>query len=272
MTAVELCCALHSDRRVFGTLIVSDSPRWPNAVAAIGFDFVFIDTEHIAIDRKTLSWMCQTYNALGLPAIVRITAPDPYQACMVLDAGACGVVAPYVETVEEVEALRGAVKLRPIKGFRLKQLLGGVEPEPDLGSYLTKANAGNVLVINIESRPAIENLDRLLAVPGLDAVLIGPHDLSCSLGIPECYNDSRFDAAVTEIFQKARRRGIGAGIHSWMGAEREAAWASGPYGANLIIHESDMIAMGSKLAADLRVLRAHFDENGPPARSSLDIV
>src|SRR4051794_34958651 len=98
MTAAELKGRLLAGRTVFGTLIVSTSPKLPENAAKVGFDFVFIDTEHIAIDRDTLSWMCLAYRGLGLPPIVRVPAPDPYLACMALDGGAAGIIAPYVET------------------------------------------------------------------------------------------------------------------------------------------------------------------------------
>ncbi|MBI5768627.1 MAG: aldolase [Verrucomicrobia bacterium] len=255
MTPQTLRAALRAGRPVVGTLIVADSPRWPASVAQIGLDFVFIDTEHIAIDRASLSWMCQTYAALGLPPIVRIPSPDPYAATMALDAGAAGVVAPYVETVEQVQALRGAVKLRPIKGAKLQAALEGTTPlEPTLVDYQRTRAAENVLIINIESRPALENLDALLAVEGVDAALIGPHDLSCSLGVPENYDAPEFDAAVRAIARGARARGVGAGIHSWMGVAREASWAWD--GMNLFIHSADIIAMRQTLGVEVRELRA----------------
>jgi 4-hydroxy-2-oxoheptanedioate aldolase len=254
MTPSQLRAALRAGRRVYGTLIVSDSPRWPAQVVQIGLDFVFIDTEHIAIDRAPLSWMCQTYAALGLPPIVRIPSPDPYAATMALDAGAAGVVAPYVETVEQVQALRGAVKLRPIKGAKLDAALSGRTPlDPALVDYQRTRSAENILVINIESRPAMENLDALLAVPDVDAALIGPHDLSCSLGLPEKYDAPEFNVAVRAIVRGARARGVGAGIHSWFGVAREAAWARD--GMNFFIHAADIIAMREKLSAEVRELR-----------------
>ena len=80
MTPVELRRCLYKGQPVFGTLIVSPSPRWPEAVATCGLDFVFIDTEHVALDRAQLSWMCQTYAALGIPSLVRIPSPDPHGA------------------------------------------------------------------------------------------------------------------------------------------------------------------------------------------------
>src|SRR6187402_1255357 len=118
--------------------------------------------------------MCQTYAALGLPPIVRIPSPDPYMATMVLDGGAAGIIAPYVESVEQVQALRGAVKLRPIKGQKLQHMLTGGSVEPALESYVAEGARHRILIINIESVPAMQALDDILAVPGLDAVLIGP--------------------------------------------------------------------------------------------------
>ena len=184
MNADELKTRLHGGKTIYGSLIVSTSPRYPAEVAKIGFDFVFIDTEHIAIDREQLSWMCQTYRGYGLPAWVRVPAPDPYLACMVMDGGAAGVIVPYLENAAQARSLVGAVKYRPLKGRRLEAFLAGTEPlEPALQSYLDANNSSNALILNIESLPAIEALDEILAVPGIDGVLIGPHDLSCSLGI-----------------------------------------------------------------------------------------
>jgi len=256
MTPKELRSALRAGRPVFGTLIVSESPRWPAQVAQIGLDFVFIDTEHVALDRQTIAWMCTAYTALGLPPIVRIPSPDPYAATMALDAGAAGIIAPYVETVDEVRALYGAVKLRPIKGARLQRALSGAAPlEAALTDYQRERSLENMLVINIESRPAIENLDALLAQEGVDAVLIGPHDLSCSLGVPEQYRAPVFEDAVRTIVRKARARGVGAGIHSWMGTSWDIAMARSS-GMNFFIHSADIIAMKNSLHAGVAELRA----------------
>lgn len=253
MTAPELIAALHTGRTVFGTLIVSPSPKWPTAVRGCGLDFVFIDTEHIALDRAELSWMCQTYAALGLPPLVRIPSPDPYAATMVLDGGAAGVIAPYIETVEQVQALRGAVKWRPIKGQKLQRRLGGTKVEPELEAYMAGGAKDRLLIVNIESVPAIEALDQILAVPGLDAVLIGPHDLSCSLGIPEQYGRPEFLAACETIFRKARAAGVGAGIHFWGSAEEHAHFLK--LGANLLIHSGDISLFQRHLKLELEAVK-----------------
>lgn len=253
MTPIQLRERLHSGKNCFGTLIVSASPRWPDAVKNCGLDFVFIDTEHIALDRAELSWMCQTYAALGLPPLVRIPSPDPYAATMVLDGGAAGVIAPYVENAEQAQALRGAVKLRPIKGRRLQRLLDGEAPGDELGPYIAAGAQNRLLIVNIESVPAIEALDSILAVPGLDAVLIGPHDLSCSLGVPENYDHLDFLKACETIFRKARAAGIGAGIHFWGEIEQQARFLQ--LGANMLIHSADVSLFQKHLKRELDAIR-----------------
>jgi 4-hydroxy-2-oxoheptanedioate aldolase len=253
MNSTQLRQQLRAGRTVFGTLIVSPSPRWPEAVRGSGLDFVFIDTEHIALDRAQLSWMCQTYAALGLPPMVRIPSPDPYAATMALDGGAAGIVAPYVETAAQVQTLRGAVKLKPIKGQRLRQMLDGAPIEPELRAYLESGATERLLVVNIESRPAVNALDEILGVPGLDAVLIGPHDLSCNLGVPERYDHPDFLAACETIFRKARAAGVGAGIHFWGEIAQQAHFLK--LGANLLIHSADITLFKKHLAADLQAIR-----------------
>ena len=254
MTSAELKSRLAAGKRVYGTMITSSSPRWPDMVAKLGLDFVCLDTEHTAVDRERLSWMCLGYRGVGLPPIVRIPAPDPYQACMAMDGGAAGIIVPYVETIEQVRELYGAVKLRPLKGRKLAEFVSGKTPlEPEVRGYLEKANAANLLVLNIESIPAMEKLDEILSAGAVDSVLIGPHDLSCSLNIPEQYDHPKFDQACRKIFATARKHGVGAGVHAWMGLEQTAKWAEA--GANFIVHESDMRTFAHHMSTDLPKLR-----------------
>jgi 4-hydroxy-2-oxoheptanedioate aldolase len=255
---------------LFGTLIVSPSPRWPEVVRGCGLDFVFIDTEHIALDRAELSWMCQTYAAIGLPPLVRIPSPDPYAAVMVLDGDAAGVIAPYVETVEQVQALRGAVKFRPIKGQRLQQMLDGAQIEPELKSYIDDGAENQLLTVNIESVPAVEALDDILAVPDLDGVIIGPHDLSCSLGVPEQYDHPTFMSACETILRKARAAGVGAGIHFWGGVDQQIHFLK--LGANLLIHSADITLFQKYLRMELDAMKKGSGLHGADSEAGQDVT
>lgn len=266
MTGRQLIEALHSGRRVYGSAIISTSPHWPEAVRTSGLDFVFIDTEHIPIERTTLSWMCRTYRALNLAPVVRIPAPDPYQAAMALDGGASGVLAPYIETPEQVRALRGAVKLRPLKGRVLENALAGQSLPGELKPYLEKRNTGNVLMINIESTPAIEALDSILDEGGVDAVVVGPHDLSCSLGVPEQYHHPLFEEAIRTIMQKSKAHGVGAGVHAfWDSIPQQIEWAG--LGGNVILHSADFLLFRKALWAELQQIKSALgdlaDSGGP---------
>ena len=265
----------------YGTCILSPSPKWVAAVASCGLDFVFIDTEHIPLNRSELSWMCNAYKLAGLPPLVRITEPDPYEATAAIDGGACGVVAPYMETVQQVRDLRGAVKLRPYKGARLAGKLAGEEaelPEHEV-AYCAKKNAELALVLNIESQAAIDNLDEILAVPDIDCLLIGPHDLSCNLGVPEQFDHPKFVAAVRTIWTKARSAGVGAAIHqgkpsTTMGCTPadEINWIK--WGCNVLVHGSDISLFTVALKRDIATIKAGVGEavdSGPTDDCATDV-
>jgi 4-hydroxy-2-oxoheptanedioate aldolase len=152
------------------------------------------------------------------------------------------------------------VKLRPLKGQLLVEALEGKAAlEPDLSSYLEERNQAGVLMINIESTPAIEALDEILSVGGVDAVIVGPHDLSCSLGIPEKYQHPRFEEAIGTIIHKSRAHGVGVGVHAfWESIPQEIEWAR--LGANVILHSVDVLLFRKALVAELRQIRAALGE------------
>ena len=241
---------LRADKTAYGTLVQSPSPfwvAWGGPMLSAALDFVFIDTEHTPINRHDLSCLCNLYKGQGLPCLVRVV--DDEEARQALDGGAAGVVCPYMETVDQVKALRGAVKLRPFKGKRLAHALETHQIEGDeIDQYIKKGGEQRALVLNIESQAAIDNLDEMLAPElGVDAVLIGPHDLSCNLGVPEQYDSPTFQRAVREIFSKARAKGVGATIHhigELFGpgmANRDAARMVREWGCNNILTGGDLV-------------------------------
>ena len=259
MTSENFRTALRSEERIYGTLVVSTSSFWPKIIGDCGLDFVFIDTEHIAISRETLSWMCRTYSAMGIPPLVRITDPDPDRATVALDDGAVAIVAPYIETPEQVQALRGATKFRPLKGKKLDQCLKGEKLDEELENYIAKNTANNALVINIESVEAMNRMDELMGVDGVDAVLIGPHDLSCSIGLPEKYDHPEFLKATEKIITKARSHGIGAGLHFWGTNDEHVRFLD--MGANFLIHKADAIYFRTGLKKEISEIRERMGDS-----------
>ncbi|EPR65893.1 HpcH/HpaI aldolase family protein [Cyclobacterium qasimii] len=245
---------IQSGELVVGTCVTSNNPLWPKTLASSGLDFVFIDTEHISLSRKDLAEMCQTYAGRGIIPIVRVYKADHHLICQAIDAGAVGVVIPYVESVSEVQDLIGATKYRPLKGEKLNQYLEGKEKVPvALKNYLDKYNTGQLSIVNIESVPAIDKLEELLSIPGLDGVFIGPHDLSVSMGIPEAYDHPEFVNSVREIIKTSRKFGLAVGIHFSEAIERQIFWIK--EGVNMVVHSSDFALFTQRLNSDLDQVR-----------------
>jgi 4-hydroxy-2-oxoheptanedioate aldolase len=105
---------LRSGRRVYASAMISPSTMWPKWYAKVGIDFIFVDSEHTPLGRESLSWLCQAFAAYHIPPVVRIPCPDPFEACKVLDGGAGGFIAPYIETPEQVRQLMGVARYRPL--------------------------------------------------------------------------------------------------------------------------------------------------------------
>lgn len=269
--ASSLLDKLKRGENIYGTCIVSTSPIWSKSVKNSGLDFVFLDTEHIPMDRTEITVLCQVYTAMGIAPIVRIPSPDPYVACMAKDAGAIGVIAPYVESVEQIRQLVGATKYRPLKGDRLQRVLNKEEVlEPELKTYLKKYNEGSITIINIESITAVKNLKVLLNVDGLDAIIIGPHDLSINMGIPEQYDHPDFEKVVKEIISTARSKNIAAGIHFPDNPDRQIKWMK--EGVNFIMYSSDMLLFQKKLKEDInKIKKATGDDTNTSEDSDLTI-
>jgi 2-keto-3-deoxy-L-rhamnonate aldolase RhmA len=262
---------LYSGKRIYGCAITSSSSIWARVIKDANLDFVFIDTEHIPLGRETVANMCTLYSAMGIPPLVRIPSPDPYQACIALDGGAAAILAPYIETAEQVKDLVGAVKYRPLKGKKLQQILDGKEiMDKKLENYIDKRCKNNLLFINIESQPALDNLPEILSVPGLDGVLIGPHDLSCSIGLPEEYTNPVFEALVSGIINECKQRNLGIGIHLSEEPGQQVLWAR--KGVDIILHSSDISLFGKALNQEISMIKTELgDDPGNTGHGSVTI-
>lgn len=271
MDGFELKLKLAGGKRIYGTAIVSPSAVWPGVVSRAGLDFVFIDTEHIPLNRETVAHMCQQFKALGIPALVRTPSPSPYEATIALDGGAFGVLAPYVETEEQVLNLIGATKLRPLKGQRLENILHKTEElDETMKDYIKAHTRNNFLAINIESTPALERLDDLFRHPELDAAIIGPHDLSCSLGVPEQYTHPRFVEAVQTIIKKGQEHNVSVGIHLSKEPDHQVRWAK--EGVNIILHSSDMALFSRALQNDIQFIKTELGEAAKAGDDDVPVV
>ena len=188
-----------------------------------------------------------------------------------LDGGAVGILAPYIETVDQVKALVGAVKFRPLKGQKLQAILDGKEDMAGpLKGYVEHRNENAILFINIESVPAMDKLQALASVPGLDGIIIGPHDLSCSLGLPENYKHPEFKKAVNYITTVARKAGLAVGIHLSETPDFQIEWAQA--GMNIILHSSDIAIFSKALRRDIETIKRALGEGSDSDSMEQDII
>lgn len=260
MQGAQIRQKLLSGERVYGTHIVSfGNPIITRMASEIDFDFAFICTEHMPMDRSEVSLMSQYWAARGVSPIVRIPYPSSHHACMAIDGGAQGIVAPYVETVEEVKELVGAVRYRPIKGELCEAFLSGAKkPSAKLSEFFKRFSKDTYLIIGIESVAAINRLEELISIDGVDAVFMGPHDITCSMEIPEEYENPEFIKTVVDVIKRCRKMGKGVGIHTDLTMARSKAFLDA--GLNFMLHTSDIAKMRQIMSADLQALRSRFGD------------
>ncbi|MEJ5222351.1 MAG: aldolase/citrate lyase family protein, partial [Tepidiforma sp.] len=177
-----------------------------------GFDWLCIDMQHGVIDYPAAVAMLQVIGGTPTIPFVRVPWNEPGIIGKVLDAGAMGVIIPMVNTPEEARAAVGACRYYP-EGFRS---YGPTRAAYYAGAdYFAGANREIACIPMIETRQALDRLDEILAVPGIDAVYVGPADLSITLGLPpRMDNDGAFEEARLRIAAACRERGITAGIHA----------------------------------------------------------
>jgi 2-keto-3-deoxy-L-rhamnonate aldolase RhmA len=261
MVGKEFREALSSGKSVYGTLLTSVSPRMFDLTKNLGLDFVFFCNEHIFYNPDILGWMCRAYSAVGINPVVRIPEPSPFLATQALDAGAKAILVPYSENIDDIYNMVGAVKFRPLKGEKLIRILyGDDKPSAELAEYLKNQNKNNTLLLNIESPAGISNMEKFFSVqspegPGVDGIIIGPHDFSVSYEIPEKYAGEEFLRLTCEIIKKAKDCGVAAGGHTGFRGSLalQTEWAKA--GANIILHSSDIFLFADKLQEELNLIR-----------------
>ena len=198
-------------KAAIGTWLALDSPIVAEIIGHLGFDWVVIDTEHASIDIGTTQSIIQAMSATDTVPIVRVPWNDPALIKRALDAGAYGLVIPMVNSKEEALKAVQASRYPPVGarsyGGPRARLYGGYD-------YFAHSNEEIALIIQIEHIDAVNNIDEILSVAGIDAYFIGPSDLAASMGIkPELDNtDPRHIEAVKKVVAAGKKHHVPGGI------------------------------------------------------------
>lgn len=239
----------------FGTWItLCPHPRVVKILASAGFDFVIIEMEHTDFTLETVGGLVMLARECGLTPIVRPPGTmKPHDLTRPLDAGAQGLLLPSIDTAAQLEEIIRATKYHPL-GARPMNLKG-----PHTDYYFGKPrevidhlNSETLSVAMIETRKAIDNLDDILKVEGLDAIMIGPDDLSQDLGVPGELQAPILLEAYEEVFGKCRAAGVVFGL-SAQSPEMAAGWVE--KGCKWIPYQNDAAMVLNAARAAVPALR-----------------
>ncbi len=170
----------------FGVSVMIPSPHVVDIVGRMGFDWVLIDCEHGSISIESVELMAMAAEAAGVTAIARPSVNSFEAIGQVMDRGVMGVQVPHVKTAEDARRAVAAVKYHPV-GTR--SLAAGVRSSSygqgmSMSEYAAWSNRETLVCVQIEDREAVENIDEIVGVEGVDVFFVGPSDLSQSLGYP----------------------------------------------------------------------------------------
>ncbi len=239
---LSLRARLKAGELVVGTMISEvRSPNLAHLLARAGYDYFIIDNEHGSYSPETVSDMIAAARGAGIAVMVRIPEIRKETILKPLDAGAAGLLVPQVHTPEQAKEImvhakyppagnRGAALARP---HCLYQKVNARE-------YLQQANEETLIVVQAESPEAIENAETIAKVPGVDAIFVGPFDLSVSLGFPGDMNNPKEIQAMERVVNACSRCGIASGIQL---SDQQSTQQWIKKGMRLISYSSDVFML-----------------------------
>lgn len=188
---------LISHERLIGTLVTLPSASIAEILADAGFDWLFLDMEHGALDLQDIQQIAQTVNE-RCPCVVRVPINDRMWIGKVLDIGVAGLIIPQVNSADDAKRAVFAAKYPP-RGGRGVEAVRAWRYAANLNSYFQTANEDTAVIAQIEHRDAVENLEAIAGVAGIDALMIGPLDLSGSFGKPAQIDAHEVQDAIARV-------------------------------------------------------------------------
>ncbi|MEX2564831.1 MAG: aldolase/citrate lyase family protein, partial [Cyclobacteriaceae bacterium] len=206
---------LQEGKVCFGTMLrILNTPHAVALCAALGWDYIILDTEHNDYNLETLGSfsLISKYENIGL--FVRVSDKLYHQMAQMLDIGAEGLVLPQVKTAEEANHIIRSTKYAPMgqRGVSISNTVTRFR-DYDIGDYTRWANEQLMTIVQIESEQGVENVDEIFSTSGIDAVMVGPSDLSMDMGIPGQTDHPRIQEAYHKVIESCNRHSVAPGIH-----------------------------------------------------------
>ncbi len=194
---------LEAGERLIGTIVTLSDPAVAEIMAQAGFDWLWFDAEHSPLNVSQVQVLAQA--AGKCPCLVRVPALDEAWVKKTLDAGVEGIIFPLVTSAEQAARAAALTKYPPL-GQRPVGLGRAQGYGYTFASYVQEANDWVACIIQIEHIHAVENLDAILQVEGIDALVIGPYDLSTSMGKPGQVDEPEVQSAIRQVKEACRAR------------------------------------------------------------------
>ena len=201
-----------TDRDTIGSWITIGHPVIAEIMADAGFDWLAVDLEHSAITEREAEDLIRVIDLKGVSPIVRLTTNSSAQIKRILDMGAHGIIVPMVNSREDAVRAVEAAKYPPY-GNRSFGLSRAQAFGDSFDKYVECEKENVTVIVQIEHKDSVQNIDEILSVAGVDAYFVGPYDLSGSLGIPGQFSDPAFIEKIKEIKEAAERQGLPGGVH-----------------------------------------------------------
>ncbi|RDA93092.1 hypothetical protein CP533_4113 [Ophiocordyceps camponoti-saundersi (nom. inval.)] len=252
----RLGTALRQGRQSFGMWQMLPGANVSRLLARSGVDWVLVDCEHGNIDDGAMHDAVPAIAALGVSPIVRIPDMQSWMVKRALDAGAHGILVPLLRSAEQAKEAVMAAKFPPIgrRGFGSPLSPERFSPMPSFTEYLEQANGALLTMVQIETREALDAVDEIAAVQGIDLLFIGPFDLGNNIGHPILQGEvaPELTAAIAKILAACRKAGKKCGIYSTDG---EQAREFGKQGFDMISVATDYTALDFVLRQQMCVAR-----------------
>lgn len=222
-----------------GTVVTLSCPEVAEVLAGAGFDWLFIDAEHSPLEARDMQSLLQGAGP-GTPCVVRLSSGEQVPIKKALDIGAAGIIAPQVNSAEQAQSVVRFSKYPPLgaRGVGIGRAHGY-----GLGfqEYVDTANESIAVIVQAEHVDAVDNIEAIVSVPGIDGVLVGPYDLSASLGRLGQVDHPEVTDAIDQVARACREAGVRLGI---FGASPDAVKPYIEQGFTLIAVGGDTLMLG----------------------------
>lgn len=247
------CVSGEKKRVSIGSWITIPHPSIAEIMAKSGFDWLVVDMEHSPIGMSGAEELIRVINLCGLPAMVRVGENNPNLIKRVMDAGASGVIVPMVNTKEQAKQAVEAVKYPPDghRGVGLARAQGYGTMFDEYKEWVKKEST---VIIQIEHIDAVRNIDSILSVSDIDGFIVGPYDLSGSLGIPGQFDHPDMKDALEIINKAVKKWNIPSGFHVVM-PDADAAIKKIREGYSFIAFGVDFLFLGEMCRNQLVEIR-----------------